>query len=411
MWRAWRGIGRAYRGTRSATPPRPAPAAPQPGPDTLPWRVLPVEGYARGMRRVVALAAVALLAACAPSVFDAPYPIAPVVLPQDDAAHAAPVEWWYWVAVLEADDGRAFGVQLTFFEAYAPPDARLWGVVPARLLAEKGLVAHAAITDLAAADHRMAQRFDGFYQGTASRADLDVSVGAWRAVRDEDGVSHTLTFAVEGYAVDLVLMPEKPAALHGDPPGIQTMGPGGVSYYVSRTRMAVRGSVRGPCPLARVCAPVAVAGQGWFDHQWGDFRIDRFEGWDWFALQFDDGADLMVYLIRDAGGTVVSAAGSYVTEAGGVVPLGPDDLAVVATGAAWTSPVTDARYPAGWRVIVPARDVDAFVVPRVADQEMDTRATTGIVYWEGVVDVGGARPGVGFVELTNYDRHPFEVGR
>jgi predicted secreted hydrolase len=46
----------------------------------------------------------------------------------------------------------------------------------------------------------------------------------------------------------------------------------------------------------------------------------------------------------------------------------------------------------------------------VADQEMNTRATTGIVYWEGAVAVRGTHGGVGFVELTNYDRVPWAGG-
>jgi hypothetical protein len=38
---------------------------------------------------------------------------------------------------------------------------------------------------------------------------------------------------------------------------------------------------------------------------------------------------------------------------------------------------------------------------------MDTRASTGIVYWEGAVEVSGSHTGVGYVELTNYDRYPY----
>ena len=45
----------------------------------------------RGAPLLAPLAAVVLLAGCVPSVYDAPYPVAPVRLPRDDAAHAAPV--------------------------------------------------------------------------------------------------------------------------------------------------------------------------------------------------------------------------------------------------------------------------------------------------------------------------------
>ena len=45
--------------------------------------------------------------------------------------------------------------------------------------------------------------------------------------------------------------------------------------------------------------------------------------------------------------------------------------------------------------------------PTIADQELDTRATTGVVYWEGSQVVRASRGGIslggaGYVELTGY---------
>jgi len=117
----------------------------------------------------------------------------------------------------------------------------------------------------------------------------------------------------------------------------------------------------------------------------------------------------MLYLIREEKG-YVEAAGIYVTPSGSTIPLTWDDFTLEETGVTWTSPDTGATYPAQWRVTIPDHDVDVTVTPMLADQEMNTRATTGIVYWEGAVEVTGNRPGVGFVELTNYDRNPFEEG-
>jgi predicted secreted hydrolase len=356
-----------------------------------------------------ATAVVLLIVGCVPSVFDRPYPVYDVELPRDDAAHQAPIEWWYWVGHLEDDEGHRFAFQLTFFKAYPPPEMR--ASVPIAWLIEVGHVAHTAVTDLVRAHHVMDQRMDVSYQAGAATSDLDVFLGDWRASRAEDGVSHALTFTAGGYALDLVLTPAKPAALHGDPPGIQTMGPGGVSYYVSYTRMDVQGRLRGPCPLPRACPATQVSGQAWFDHQWGDFRIDEFGGWDWFALQFDDGADVMLYLIRDHDGHYVSAEGSYVTRDGRTLPLREHDFEIAATGPTWESPATGAVYPAEWRIVVPGHGIDVVVAPLLAAQEMDTRATTRIVYWEGAVEVRGSRPGLGYVELTNYDRVPSPSGR
>jgi hypothetical protein len=97
-------------------------------------------------------------------------------------------------------------------------------------------------------------------------------------------------------------------------------------------------------------------------------------------------------------------------DGGTVVPLTGSGFAVRPTGATWSSPRTGAVYPAGWRVVVPAFHLDVTVTSLVDDQEMDTRATTGIVYWEGAVGVTGSHVGRGYVELTNYDRLPFGQG-
>ena len=73
----------------------------------------------------------------------------------------------------------------------------------------------------------------------------------------------------------------------------------------------------------------------------------------------------------------------------------------------WTSPSTGADYPAGWSITIPGEDLAVMLRPTVAAQELDTRATTGVVYWEGSQVVRARRGGTplggeGYVELTGY---------
>ena len=73
----------------------------------------------------------------------------------------------------------------------------------------------------------------------------------------------------------------------------------------------------------------------------------------------------------------------------------------------WTSPATGATYPAGWTVSIPGEALGIRLSPTVADQELDTRATTGVVYWEGSQRVEATRDGrpvagQAYVELTGY---------
>ena len=73
----------------------------------------------------------------------------------------------------------------------------------------------------------------------------------------------------------------------------------------------------------------------------------------------------------------------------------------------WVSPTTGADYPAGWTIHIPGDDLTIELRPTVAAQELDTRATTGVIYWEGSQVVRATRGGValggeGYVELTGY---------
>ncbi len=350
-----------------------------------------------------------MLTACVPSVYDEPYPVEEVVLPQDDAAHPAPIEWWYYTGHLTDESGEEYGFELTFFKAYAPPEIELFGFYPVYYLIDRGHVGHFAVTDKTDETFTMGERADFWgYEAGASSDELDVFVGGWSAERAEDGVSHRVRANEGGYEIDLVLTPTKPAALHGDPPGIQSMGPGGTSYYVSYTRMAVSGTLKADCDFSGLaCKTLEVSGTAWHDHQWGDFDLSSYAGWDWFSMQFDDNTELMVYLIRMPNGEYTAQAGSFITADGRTLELSEDDLEIIETGKTWTSETTGAVYPIEWRVRVPKHDIDVNVVPVIENQEMDTRASTGIVYWEGAVDLTGSHTGDGFVELTNYDLYPY----
>ena len=102
--------------------------------------------------------------------------------------------------------------------------------------------------------------------------------------------------ATTAIGIDLRLDARKPPTLH-DGDGWIDFGPAGGSYYLSRTDMAAKGTV------TLGDETLAVEGDAWFDHQWGDFISVGGGGWDWFAVNLDDGTDLMLSLVRAADGT------------------------------------------------------------------------------------------------------------
>ena len=366
-----------------------------------------IKRYPYSMKCLTLAIVALLLTSCVPSVYD-PYPVEAVVLPEDDGAHTAPIEWWYYTGHFEDEAGTEYGFELTFFKAYAPQNLKLFGFLPAYAIAEKGHVAHFAITDVTNQNFEKAQKADFWgYEGEAARGRLDVSLSNWSAKRAPDGVSHDIVASVGDRTLSLRLTPEKDAALHGDPPGIQSMGEGGTSYYVSYTRMSAEGELRSGCGFFGCAETQAVTGQGWHDHQWGDFDVTSYAGWDWFSLQFEDNTELMLYLIRQPNGTYSAQAGSFVRADGRVVELESNDFTLSETGATWTSEDTGAIYPMSWQIEVPNFDIDIEVEPVMLEQEMNTRASTGIVYWEGAVGIEGNRDGKGYVELTNYDLYPY----
>ena len=153
-------------------------------------------------------------------------------------------------------------------------------------------------------------------------------------------------------------------------------------------------------------ATIAVTGAAWFDHQWGDFITVGGGGWDWFAVNLADGTDLTLSLVRDQDGSYPLVYGTLVEPDGTSRHL-PRDAFDVAVTKRWTSPMTGADYPAGWRIEVPGQKLVIDLTPTVAAQELDTRATTGVVYWEGSQRVAATRAGQplggeGYVELTGY---------
>jgi predicted secreted hydrolase len=197
----------------------------------------------------------------------------------------------------------------------------------------------------------------------------------------------------------------KPPALH-DGDGWIDFGLAGSSYYYSRTSMDAAGTMTLGDTRYRV------EGDAWFDHQWGDFITVGGGGWDWFAINLDDGTDVTLSQVRDADGSYPLIYGTIVEPDGTTRHLDRDDFTIETTRR-WTSPKTGATYPAGWQITMLGEGLFIDLAPAVADQELDTRASTGVVYWEGSQVVSARRTvggrqlevrlgGEAYVELTGY---------
>jgi predicted secreted hydrolase len=305
-------------------------------------------------------------------------------------------EWWYYTGNLRTAAGRHVGFQLTFFRvALAPVAERRASAWATRQL----YAAHFAVTDTAGRRFHASSRASRGALGLAGAAasPFRVWVEDWSA--EGDGSSARLRAADAEVALDLTVSAAKPAVAQGDR-GWSRKGPepGNASFYYSFTRMPARGVVR----LGR--ETLEVSGEAWMDREWSTSALGPgVEGWDWFALQLEDGRELMFYLLRrrDGAGDPFSA-GTLVAADGSGRPLAAGDVQVESL-AYWTSPHSGVRYPAKWRLSVPSAALSLEIEPRLADQELNV----GTRYWEGAVAVAGSaagRPlaGQGYVELVGY---------
>ncbi|HWS56157.1 MAG TPA: lipocalin family protein [Pyrinomonadaceae bacterium] len=332
---------------------------------------------------------------------------AAVSLPRDLYAHdSAQTEWWYYTGHMQTGAGRRFGFELVFFKRRTDLDR--FGVVPLRLLANPLYLAHFAVTDESRGRFRYAHRksANGLLDPPAhtGKRRYELRLGDW-TVR-ESGGRHLLRATLGGDLIfEAELTPTKPAALNGhEGVGVSFKDHGEASRYFSYTRMKARGRITWHGETE------AFTGEAWMDREFGTWKTtDGQKGWDWFSLQLGDGTELMVYHIRDREGRPSPfSSGTFVDERGVRTHLAREDFRLEPTGH-WRSPRTGAVYPSGWRLAAPRVGVEATVRPVLQDQELDTRGTTMIVYWEGACAVSGTRDGRAvegraYVELVGYDR-------
>jgi len=315
--------------------------------------------------------------------------------PRDHGPHPDyRTEWWYLTGNLDDAAGRRYGFQLTFFRTGLAPGAP---ERPARWATRSVWMAHFAITDVAAERFVFRERFArGGAMGLAGaeRDPVHVWLEDWRLRRRPAG-AWRLTAATEAMRLVLTLDPRKPPVRNGER-GLSRKGPepGQASYYYAIPRLQAKGW------LHRGKRRAAVTGRAWLDREWSTGSLpEATAGWDWFALQLDDGTDVMIYRLRPTGGGTSRFSAATITDADGTARhLETDEFSVTVTDH-WTR-ADGTRYPSSWRIDVATDERTLHVRPVLADQAVDA----SVRYWEGAVDVraGGDAVGRGYVELTGY---------
>ena len=317
-----------------------------------------------------------------------------LVFPFDHGAHPDfRVEWWYATGWLTLPDGSQLGFQATFFRLRTG----IGEANPSAFAPRQLILAHAAIADprLDRLRHDQRSARVGFGRAGFATGRTDVWVGDWRL--EQSGDRYQAEVRAGDFAYALSLVPDGPPLLNGVA-GFSVKAPGQrhASYYYSRPQLKVSGTVT----LDR--RPQAVTGHAWLDHEWSsEFLPEDAQGWDWIGVNLDDGSAVMAFRLRSANGQPIWSAATFREAGGNAQVLAPDAVAFEALRQ-WRSARTGISYPVEWRIRIGLRRFH--LQPLIDDQELDSRRSTGAVYWEGAVRVaeGGRDIGRGYLEMTGY---------
>ena len=334
----------------------------------------------------------------------------PLVFPRDAGAHPDyQTEWWYLTGYANTDAmAAAFGFQITFFRRRIGANQALHSPLAARQL----LFAHAAVTDVRGRklwhDQRIA-RWSGAEPGdnpldaaAASTRDAALTLRDWSLVRTE---AHW-TARVQGsdFALDLRCTPSQPVLLQGAQ-GLSRKGPQAAqaSYYYSLPQLQVSGDL----VLQGATHRLASGSTAWMDHEWSQALLHpQAVGWDWIGINLFDGSALTAFRLRTQSGAALWDGGSL-RSGKHLATFRPGDV-VFTPLRHWRSLLSQAQYPVEWRVEVRTPDLAPLVYTVKAvldDQELDSRRSTGAIYWEGLCEVwsgNGTLVGRGYLEMTGY---------
>lgn len=314
--------------------------------------------------------------------------------PRDNGSHPQfRNEWWYITGWLKAKDGGELGMQITFFRNRP----RIAEESASRFAPRQLLFAHAALSspDTGRLLHDQRAARSGFGLAESAEGGTDVAIEDWALRQTENGYVAEVPARDFGYALRFEAV--QPVLLQGER-GFSRKGPetAQASYYYSLPHLAVSGSV------VIQGRRLEVAGEAWLDHEWSSEPLaEEAVGWDWIGINLADGGALMAFSMRAKNGESFWAGGALRGADGRMRALKRSDVHFEPLRR-WRSPRTATEYPVSVRVRAGAVTLE--LEPLMDDQELDARASTGTVYWEGAVRARqGEKPaGRGYLELTGY---------
>lgn len=320
--------------------------------------------------------------------------------PSDHGSHEDfKTEWWYYTGHMQTESNKKFGYELTFFRHGIEHDSSL------KTKDDRNVyLAHFALTDETGGKFKYFEKLSrsGLPVAYARSDILSVQNQGWSV--EQLGDRFVLRADGDKSGIRLLLSPAKKPVIHGkDGVSQKASCKGCASHYYSLTRLKTEGLVYVDGKPERI-----TSGWSWMDHEFGSNQLTAEQiGWDWFSVQLENNTELMLYVMRRRDGSLdKNSSGTIVGADGTAIHLAKDDFKISSTSK-WTSPNSNGVYPMGWAVEVPKHRIKLNVNPVLKDQELLTKRSTGVTYWEGAADVSGtvegkAVKGESYVEMTGY---------
>jgi predicted secreted hydrolase len=312
------------------------------------------------------------------------------VFPGDHGPHPDyRIEWWYVTANLKDKAGTAYGAQWTLFRQAMQPGAQQEGWANQQIW-----MGHAAVTR--ADTHRYTETFarGGIGQAGVEAKPFLAWIDAWQmrgseATRDDAIAPLELSASGADFAYALRLDTDRALVLQGEAGYSRKSEREQASYYYSQPFFKATGRI------TIDDKPVDVTGLAWMDREWSSQPLASDQsGWDWLSLHFDAGEKLMLYRMRQTGGSNYASA-NWISADGKGRQIASADI--VMTPKTLTE-IGERKIPTAWDIAIPSLGL------KIACAPLNPRSWMGtsFPYWEGPISFGGSHSGVGYLEMTGY---------
>jgi predicted secreted hydrolase len=349
-----------------------------------------------------------------------------ISLPKDAGPHNdSNIEWWYFFAYLNGDQGGKYAVMASFFRVGELEVGKGHYIIHTVIdLKRKKRFNFSSIDSkvklgmltlylpfyllLHPTDSRMWRLYKTLLKGDIPQPHTHLKKARlkehptelvygnhWLKFKGEDESAFDVILKEKNSEVQLEFTPAKPAVLIGGD------GKPDDLYYYSTTRNIVNGTIKTDGGTEYV------SGKGWFDHQWGrDYSLAKGSGWNWFGLQLNDGRELL--LNEMTSGKPDSSMANIIEKDGSIRFTRGVSFQKIKS---WKSLRTNARYPVEWQISIPEFGMDLHVEATFPNQEMLIIGPIQAI-WEGTCKVTGKEThangkgksleGKGFMELVGY---------